>query len=204
MSDAPYRMSFTTGGLFHHESVELANLFLQLGDWKAVSHQVIEQNRLQTRTLSSLKRLSREVINRLSNLNACELAFFVETTPQNQRHLLWIATCRQYQFIAAFAVEVLRERFLNLKTVLALEDFDAFLNRKSDWHPELDNLQSTTRSKLRQVLFRMLREAGLITTNHEIQPALLSAGMAKVLAQRAYADLQFFPAFDTDVKGMSR
>ncbi|NCO20267.1 MAG: DUF1819 family protein, partial [Gammaproteobacteria bacterium] len=33
MSNDRYSMSFTTGSLFHRESVKLAALYLDLGDW---------------------------------------------------------------------------------------------------------------------------------------------------------------------------
>ena len=159
-------MSFTTGSLFHCESVKLAALYLELGDWNAVRDKVISNNLLQTRTLNTLKRVCREVISRLKTLSIEELDFLVEVNPQEQGYLLWLATCRQYRFIADFAIEVLRERYITLKTDVNHEDFDSFFNRKSEWHTELDVIQPTTRNKLRQVLFRILREAGLLASNN--------------------------------------
>ncbi|XGA79852.1 DUF1819 family protein [Halomonas sp. CH40] len=52
-----------------------------------------------------------------------------------------------------------------MKLSLSFEDFGAFYNRhnrQSEWHDELDNASASTRDKLRQVLFRMLWEAGLL------------------------------------------
>ena len=59
---------------------------------------------------------------------------------------------------------------LNLSTF----DYDAFFNRKADWHEELDQLTDSTRDKLKQVLFRMLREAELVSDEGAILPAILS------------------------------
>ncbi len=69
MSDERYRMSFTTGGLYHRESVKLDAIYLDLRDWTFVRNRVIANNLLQTRTLSSLKRVCREVLSRLATLS---------------------------------------------------------------------------------------------------------------------------------------
>ena len=164
MSRNKYSMSFTVGGLFRGESLRLAALYLDRGNWKVCRDKVIADNLLQARTLNSLKRIYREVSSRLQTLNRDELETLVESSRQDQGYLLWLAVCRRYRFIAEFAVEVLRERYLSLKSDLAYEEFDSFFNRKSEWHLELDQITPATRNKLRQVLYRILREADLLTT----------------------------------------
>jgi hypothetical protein len=73
MSSDRYSMSFTTGSLFHRESVKLAALYLDLGDWNSVRNKVIAENLLQTRTLNTLKRVCREVVSRLKTLSSANL-----------------------------------------------------------------------------------------------------------------------------------
>jgi hypothetical protein len=197
-------MSFTTGSLFHRESVKLAALYLDLGDWNAVREKVIAENLLQARTISSLKRTCRELLSRLMNLNSGELAFLVESSHQEQTYLLWLAVCRQYRFIADFAVEVLREHYITLKTELNYEDFDAFFNRKSEWHSELDAIRLASKNKLRQVLFRILREADLLTDNNRINAAMLSPSLLKLIHQGSRRDVLYFPVFESDLKGMAQ
>ncbi|MDY0269924.1 DUF1819 family protein [Trichloromonas sp.] len=204
MSSNRYSMSFTTGGLFHRESVMLAALYLDLGDWDAVRDKVVAENLLQTRTLNSLKRVCREVVSRLRTLAQGELEFLVGASQQEQAHLLWLAVCRRYRFIAEFAVEVLRERYLTLKADLAFEDFDSFFNRKSEWHPELDEITPATRSKLRQVLFKMLREADLLTTNNMIHAAMLSPSLLELFHQGSRREISYFPIFESGLKGMAQ
>ena len=199
-----YSMSFTTGSLFHRESVKLAALYLELGDWNTVRDKVISENLLQARTLNTLKRVCREVISRLKTLSIKELDFLVETNPQEQGYLLWLATCRRYRFIADFAIEVLRERYITLKTDVNHEDFDSFFNRKSEWHAELDVIQPTTRNKLRQVLFRILREAGLLASNNIINAAILSPRLLNAITHNNRRDVLFLPVFESDLKGMAQ
>lgn len=203
MSGDRYNMSFTAGSLFHRESVELAALYLDLGDWNSVRDKVLAENLLQTRTLNTLKRVCHEVISRLRTLSPEELEFLVERSHQDQAYLLWIAICRRYRFIADFAVEVLRERYISLKADLTYDDFDSFFNRKSEWHLELDEITPTTRGKLRQVLFKMLREADLLATNNMISAAMLSPRLLELIRQGNHRDVLYFPVFESELKGMA-
>ncbi len=204
MNDDRYSMSFTTGGLFHRESVQLTALYLELGDWNSVRDRVIIENLLQTRTLNTLKRISREIISRLKTLSPGELEFLIEGNHQEQAYLLWLAVCRRYRFIAEFAVEVLRERYITLKTNLGYDDFDSFFNRKSEWHLEVDKIRPATRSKLRAVLFKILREAGLLTTKNIINAAMLSPRLLNVISHGSCQDVFNFPTFEADLKEVAK
>ncbi len=204
MSTARYSMSFTTGSLFHRESVMLAALYLDLGDWDSVRDKVISDNVLQTRTLNTLKRVCREVISRLKTLSPGELKFLLETSHQEQAYLLWLAVCRRYRFIADFAIEVLRERYITLKTDLNYEDYDSFFNQKSEWHSELDEIRPATRSKLRQVLFKILREADLLSANNIISAAMLSQQLIDLISHGNPREILYFPIFESDLKRQAR
>ena len=197
MRNDKYCMSFTTGGLFHHESVNLAVLNLDIEDWNAVRQKVMAENLLQARTLNTSRRVCREIISRLKTLDAGELDLLVASNPREQSYLLWLAVCRRYRFIADFAVEVMRERYITFKTDLTHADFDTFFNGKSEWHAELDQLRSTTRNKLRQVLFKMLREADLLTANNTIKAAMLSPRLVEMISHGNRQDVFFFPAFES-------
>ncbi len=175
MKNERYVMSFTTGGLFHRESVELAGLFLELEDWRTVRARVLSDNLLRTRTLSTAKRLCTEIISRLKKLDPREMDLLVRGEPPEQRRLLWIAVCRRHKFIAEFAVEVIRERHITMKPDLGCGDFDAFFNQKSEWRPELDKIQPSTRNKLRQVLFKILREAEILTADNTINASIVNS-----------------------------
>ena len=106
----------------------------------------------------------------------------------------------RYKFIADFAAEVLRERYITLKGNLTREDFDAFFNRKAEWHSEVDAVTPLTRDKLRQVLFRTLREADLLTADNTIQAALLSPRLLELIHQNSRRDFLYLPVFESDVK----
>jgi len=204
VSNDRYSMSFTTGSLFHRESVNMATLYLDFGDWGSVRDKVIAENLLQARAINSLKRVCNEIVSRLKTMNLGELEFLVEGSPQDQAYLLWLAVCRRYKFISDFAIEVLHERFITLKTDLSYEEFDSFFNRKSEWHLELEEIAPATRIKLRQVLFKILREADLITTNNMINAAMLSPKLIELINQGSRRDVLHFPIFESDLKRMTR
>lgn len=185
-------MSFTAGALLQTESVTIAKLYLEVGDWDLVKDKVISENLLQSRALSTLKRLSHEIIARLSTLNIEELTLLTESEYQDQAYMLWIAICRYYRFIADFATEVLRERFITFKPDLQHSDFDTFLNRKCDWHSELDSLSVSTRKKLRQVLFKMLRDANFLDSKNNIQATMLSSRLIETIKRNGSRDIKYF------------
>lgn len=193
-------MAFTTGGLFYRESVALAMLFLELNDWESVREQVLSENLLQSRTLNTSKRQCREIISRLKTLDPMELDLLISGSTQEQKYLLWLAVCRQYRFIAEFAEEVIRERYISLKHDLQYEEFDFFFDKKSEWHPELEEIKPTTRNKLRQVLFKILREAELLTVSNTINASMLSQRLLSALSRQRRKDVFVFPVFESDLK----
>ncbi len=200
MVETKYSMSFTTGTLFYHESVKLAELYFELGEWQTVRTNALEQNVLQARTLNTAKKNCREVISRLKLLTTDEIKILVDGTRQEQGLMLWLAVCKRYRFIFDFAVEVLREKFLTLELNLTYEDYDAFFNAKAEWHDELERLTETTRIKLRQVVFKMLREADLLTRNNIINPPMLTPRLVQAVCRDSQAYITVFPASDSDIK----
>ena len=199
-----YEMSFTVGGLLCRESVMLAERYLTLGDWVAVRQQAVEENLLQVRTRSSLMRMSREIVSRLKMLDTHEIQFLINASGQDQGYLMWVAVCRRYPFIYEFSLEVLRENYISLRYDLGEESFGIFFDRKADWHPELEAIKPTTRNKLRQNLFRMLREAELIGHDRLILAALPSPDLVRLLIATHEGDLRCLPIFDADVRRLMR
>lgn len=200
MSAARYRLSFTTGGLFLQEAPVVVERYLVLGDWKTTRDQIRSENLLQVRTSTAATRISKELISRLELLSTDELQYLITASRREQTYLLWSATCRRYAFIRDFAVDILREHFITLRYQITHNDFDAFTNSKAVWHAELDELAPSTLQKLRSNLFRMLRDADLLSDAGLIQPAMLTPALAKILAHADSQALLVFPVTDMDIK----
>ena len=195
-----YRLSFTTGGLFLQDAPRVAELYLELRDWSQTRIQVRNDNLLQVRTAAAALRISKELVARLELLESHELEELVHASARDRGYLLWVAACRRYAIIHDFAVEVLREHYLLLRRQISFADYDTFYNAKALWHAELDEIAPSTQHKLRQNLFRMLRDAGLISDQQHIQAAMLSPRLAQLLARRGRDDLLVFPATDNEIQ----
>lgn len=192
-------MSFTTGGLFHQDSLRLAETHQKFMDWDSTWAYTLNNNPLQTRTQSTLRRTSRELILRLQTLSEQELHWLLDGTPDEQISILWMAICRCYPFIGQFATEVLHERYITLKATLGHEEFNAFFNAQAQWHPALETISPSTHNKLRTVLFRMLREVGLLDKDQTIQAAFLSPRLLRHISSQAPANLMFFPILPSNL-----
>jgi len=189
-----YKMSFSTGGLFLNETLAVARLHVPGEPWAATIHRALTEGTTSLPKAASQRRTLREIINRLSELDLEELAFFVDEADRTeQQALLWLASCRAYRFMREFAVEVLQERFLSYQLDLPLESFDILLEAKAEWNEGLSNISRSTQLKLRQVMFRMMREASVISDDQQIQRGYLTTRLKSMIIARNPAELAYFP-----------
>lgn len=195
-----YSISFTTCSIRKLETLKIAAIYFESRDWNAIRQTVLDRNILQQRTQRSMKRLYQELSSRLRLLNISEMDLLGSGTEQEQKLLLWLATCRRYDFIYDFAVEVLREQMLNFHMKIEPEDFDGFWASKAIVHDELDTVARSTRIKARQVVFKMLREVGLINEQNEIQLVTYTNRFIGTISER---DLFIFP-FDESMIRFSK
>lgn len=196
-----YALSFTTGALLAREAALLAPVYIEQRDWEQVRTLAVKGNLLQARTHRTGVRLASETVQRLSALTDGEIDLLIEATASERAHLMWAAACRRYEFIGEFAEEVVRERFLRLAATLDYPDFDSFVRAKALWHEELAEIKDSTLQRLRSNVFKMLREAELLSKTGEIMPAVLSERVAAVLSARSPSDLRFFPTRQTAGQG---
>lgn len=204
MAPVTYLMSFTAGALLYRESLTVAELVAELADWDAVRDKTMAENRLQIRTTSAARRVYREIKGRLQTLTAAEMEILRDGSRLEQGYTLWLAICKRYQFIREFAVEVVREKYLRLDYRLAHEDFDIFFNARADWHAEVEKIEPSTRAKLRQVLFHMMRDAEILSSQGLIVPAILTPRLIAAMREDAPANLAIFPVSDADLKAWTQ
>ena len=192
-------MSFTTGGLFFNESLQVAELYEKIHDWQKTRDQVLSENLLQARTESSAKRRIREICSRLKLLTENQLQLLLSGSRQEQQYLLWIAVCKRYSFIREFIVEVVREKYLRMNLHLQPRNYEIFFKDKAEWHEELEQLRDSTQAKLKQVLFKTMREAEIISHENMIIPGLLTEQLTKVLAADNPSWLAALPVSNMDI-----
>lgn len=192
-----YKMSFTSGGLFLNESVAVAALHKNGEDWSQTLVRALEEGATSLPKAASNRRTLREIVNRLSTLGDEEISFLKhDAQRQEQQYLLWIATCRAYRFVREFAVDIICDRYLSYQLDLPLESFDIFFATKADWDDGLASIRDTTRKKLRQILFRMMREASILSADNRIQSTYLSSPLRILIEANRPGDLAFFPGIN--------
>ena len=155
-----YRLSFISGGLFLRESVAAVQIYSKCSDWNEVRQKLIDDQIISFNTLSTAKRLSREIVLRLKSLHPNEIYFFENVDMEERRMIIWLAICRTYSIIPAFVDSVISEKLLSMREDLSNQDFEKFLQGQEITHPEIAELSPSTRTKLRTVLYRMLGEMG--------------------------------------------
>lgn len=191
MSQQKYKMSFSVGGLCVPESCALAKVYFNGVGWSEVLIEALQSNLLQQRTAASSQRLLAELISRLKNLSKVELDVLDGGSSEEKRAVLWLAVCRTYTFIGEFCKEAVFPGFLSFDLQLSYSKFDAFFAAKLEWHPELENIKPSTYVKLRQVTFKMMREAGLINLENQVLSPLLSSVFVNRIKDNNPADLEF-------------
>jgi hypothetical protein len=186
-------MSFSTGGLLLNESLVVTSLHELGEDWGATLRRALEAGSTSLPKTASNRRTLREIVNRLMRLSDEERDALLHGDRADQQALLWLSTCRAYQFVAEFTVEVIQDRFLTYRYDLPLEQFDIFFDRKAEWNDALQGLSEGTRKKLRQIMFRMMREASIISAENRILPAFLSGQILAMIMDQNPQELQYFP-----------
>ncbi len=198
-NDTHYRMSFAVGGLHLNESIDIARARSAAETWEQTLERVIDAGVGSLPKAASRRRALREIIVRVSTLSPAELEFLVSDADRNeQQALLWVATCRAYRFVREFATEVVRERTLSLKLDLPLETFDVLLTAKAEWDERLATITPMTRAKLRQILFRIMREASIISDDRLILVPNVSRRLRSLLEDQSPQDLDLFPGLARD------
>lgn len=166
-----------------YETKEISLLYNQIKNWKEVEQKVLEDNLLQRNSLSTRKRVFSELKKRINNFNEDELEYFNTASMEDVKVLSFIGCLKTYRFIYEFVIEVIREKFLIFDYQLEPCDYTSFLESKMALSKKLSSVSETTQKKLRQVLYNILAEVGLIENikNPYITKPLLSESIIKLL-----------------------
>ena len=153
-----YRFSFTAGSLMVVELVDYAKILIDNGyKLDDLHHQTLNKDKSKTS-----KREFAEIKIRLSTLSKGELDLIADSEISTQKLLSYIACCRAYGYLRDFVIEVMLEKVSLYDHQITELDYNAFFNKKCIDHDELEDLADTTKAKIKQVVFKILQQAGLI------------------------------------------
>lgn len=193
MTPPPYTMSFTVGGLFLFEGIELARLRVTCASWEEVRQTAPDDVFVAKGGASSVKRIRNEVIGRLATLTPDEITHLASSGMTDARALMWIAACRKYRILAEFAHEVLDERLRTYQPEIRMTDFDALMDAKGMNAVEIARLAPSTRVRLRSGAFRMLREAELLDAESRVRTLQVSETLRNLLGRHNRSGLDLIP-----------
>lgn len=147
------------------------------------------------------RRIRMELMKRLENLTASQFNYLLDANLDNARRMAFVAICKTYAFIYEFVVEALREKMHQRDYVVSDGEYLSFFNRKAELHPELEDLSETSAYKIKQVLFKILEEVGLIDSvrNKVLQPQFLSTQLEKLIREDDPQLLRIFFTTDADI-----
>ena len=200
-----YALSFTTGALLAREAVLLAPVYVEQRDWERVRDLGVKDNLLAGRGRHRTGSPSgqRETVQRLCVVLADdEIEFLIEATASERAspHVgCRLPTLRVHRrvrrggragAISSFCLDAGLPG-----TSIASSEIKAL------WHEELAAITDSTLQRLRRNVFKMLREADLLSEASTASSARLScpgSGVASVLSSHSPSDLRFFPTQQTE------
>lgn len=197
-----YNLSFTAASLRPELARIVAESYLNTGDWDLARNRILSSNALQCRSASSAVRLERELRQRLGTLTHVQITLLAQATADDRAAIAWFAACKHIRFAFEFAAEVLRDKLAAHDPILRRSDYEAYVGNKSLSHPEIVELTTSSQSKIRQVLLRMLAEAGLLRTGTSlgtIQRPALSPAVVRAVTSGSPHWLAGFLVPDTEI-----
>ena len=189
-----YSFSFTGASALITETLVIAEEYHKLNDWDAVRISLSDNNDLNKIKQGTFKREFSEIKKRLSLLNADQIQLMIQGSYDDAKSVILLSIVKAYPFVYDFIVEVLLNKYLLFDRNLLDSDYIRFVNSKSLQHPELENITEITSKKVKQVVFKLLEQVGLITNikNGIILKPFLSKQVVKVILED---DPVYFSAF---------
>jgi len=197
-----YTYSFTGASALIAETLVIAEEYFKLQDWKAVEQSLLENNLLNKVKQATFKREFFEIKKRLSLLTQDQLQLMIHGSLDDAKAMILLSLVKAYTFLRDFIVEVIRNKYLIYDTVISDSDYLKFVNSKSLSHNELSAITEVTAKKVKQVIFKLLEQVGLITQakNGSILKPILNNKVIDVIVDDDPALLNAFLFSNEEIK----
>ncbi|MFO7839746.1 MAG: DUF1819 family protein [Desulfosalsimonadaceae bacterium] len=178
-----YDGGIVAGSLLVPESREVARLLLQGKDKNAWKDAIMKGNILQKRSPETAKRQGRLIQKRLSLMNPEHWELVSEGHAALATQAVMAAAIKHSHLIGDFMQSVVREHWRTFQKTISDSDWHHFMENCAQLDPRVDTWTDKTRAKLKQVVFRILAEAGYIqsTKSRQLQPVSIEPALRKYL-----------------------
>jgi len=164
-----YNMSFTAASLRPELARIVAERYVACRDWALTKQSILADNALQSRSPASAIRMEQEFRHRLQTLTTRQIEILSIASLDDCRSIAWLSVLKYSVFVFDFAADVVRGKIEDKDPVMRPSDYENFVTRLADLHPELLRLSVNTQVKVRRVMKTMLREAGILDDTDGIQ-----------------------------------
>lgn len=165
-----YSVSFTAGALMREESAQIVREVRRGTRLEEVDPDVLDVNSRRGRNRKTM-----EVIKRLQSADRSVWEDFPELSHAEQQVTLYYCCLKTYRLLFDFHMDVVLPKWQSFDRELQPHDARRFLERRADDHPEIDRWGTSTWEKVRQVMLKMLREAGFLANAELTAPQLPKA-----------------------------
>jgi len=188
MNRKQYKFSFTAASLQVPMMIRLAQKLIK----EDITPGQLEPADLRKERANTGIRELREFRDRLETLSRDELALLADGPFDEQKYISLVAFARQYRFFYDFMVEVIAEKVSVFDFTLTDMDYNVFVNRKAVEHPKIENLTTNTLNKVKQQIFKVLEQGGILNNvrDRQIQVPLLSESFIQLLSDTNPMDLK--------------
>lgn len=196
-----YTFSFTAGSALISETLVIASEYNRLKDWTTVGNYLQDNNLLNKIKHGTFRRQFNEIRKRLSLLTQEQLELLTDGSLDEAKCMIWLSLVKTYPYFKDFVIEVIRAKYILFDRLLTETDYIRFFNEKSDIHSELHDLSHLMANKVRQVVFRMADEIGLISQikNGTILKPYLSNQTIQVIVNDQPSWLSTFLFYDDEI-----
>lgn len=180
-----YSASLTGEPFLHYELVQIAKLkFKGLSDTE-IAQKISAENIFKYKTNKRVSRRIAAVLRRLSCLDHTLIKLLIDGRYETSRIVTFYSILKTNKLVHDFLSEVVKENYILHKT-LSFTTFDIFLQSKEEQNPEISSWSESTKKKVRQVVFRILAEAGFIKSSKgmSIVKPLISPELVAHLSSR--------------------
>lgn len=179
-------------GICLYEVGLIIDLYVQYQDWAKVKEEVMHDNLMQRRKLTTCEKMLRELRDRMRELSLEEMKLYQTANATEKIALIWIALCRHYPLLTEFWVNVIlpkfessNKTFKSIEVVWFVEEAHSLLKRAT--------FSDASRVKMGQTMIRIFREAGMLIHGDTVTPLILSRGFIQKLSQLNPDSVQMLP-----------
>ena len=162
-----YSVSFTAGALMREESVQIIETVQQ-----GTSLEDVDPDVLSVDSRRGRNRKAMEIVKRLQHVERSVWDDVLTRSTAEQCVTLYYCCLKTYRLLFDFHMDVVLPKWQSMDRDLRPHDARRFLERRADQHPEIDAWSASTWEKVRQVMLKMLREAGLLVNDTLESPHL--------------------------------